>query len=402
MKLLRFLQVTLLSCGMTLSVSAQDVLVTQQGEAHKVYEIEISTSSIFYKLENTPEATIQKMDRKDVLFNKFQDGRKVIMEEEKEEIADKVKHSQEQPMKLISEEEEKEILALNAKFVKEYNQQKIECTNPKEIKANMLFCTFGLKENAKLQDKNVKVTLQSGTYTRYNGKEEPIFEQSCSSLTPGILVTVENMSGKNVYVDLANSFFIRNGEASPYYIPSSTSTTTGSSGGASVNLGSVASALGVGGIAGTLASGINVGGGRSNSSSTITYAQRVVAIPPNTKIKLEFQRFFLTDKTHWKVKSNDYYKYEYHPSYRVYTHPERIKIKRGEVITYSEKDNTLSYGVRVAYSFEENCQNTSTLFADMYLKDVLGTRWSGNMYTINEKDLTPNRKEVLYMVVCNY
>ena len=59
MKLSMIFKVAVLSLGSVSTVSAQDVLVTQQGDVHKVYEIEIGGSSIFYKLENTPNATMR-------------------------------------------------------------------------------------------------------------------------------------------------------------------------------------------------------------------------------------------------------------------------------------------------------------------------------------------------------
>lgn len=72
-----------------------------------------------------------------------------------------------------------------------------------------------------------------------------------------IAVTVKNKTGQTLYIDLGNTFFIRNMSPSPYYVPSATQTTTSTTTGASINMGAVAGALGVGGRAGTLASGVN-------------------------------------------------------------------------------------------------------------------------------------------------
>lgn len=400
MKALRVLGiVTSLSLGFASSLLAQDVLITQEGDAHKVYEIEIGGTSIFYKLENTPEAVIQKIDKSQVLMIKYRDGRKVIMgEEENGQAAANGQPSQEQPQEqpvAFTPGEEAEIAALNAKFVEEYNQQRVEWTKPKNKKARELFCTFGIKKDARLQDKNVIMTIQAGDCWSLVAKGTPFFEQSGAYINPGIQVIVGNISTKTVYVDLGNSFFVRNGEAAPYYIPSATSTTTETSGGASVNLGSVADVLGVGGIAGTLASGVNVGGGKSSSSSTVTYAQRVVAIPPKSEIKLEFQRYILPGSECWKFEP-----WYYHKAARRIKAVPSIKINRGEVLTYTEEDNTLSYGVRIAYAFDENCQQVNSLYADMYLKEILGGSGGGNR--ISTDNLTPNWKDVIYMVVDNY
>lgn len=392
MKALRILSIAAsLSLGFASSLLAQDVLITQEGDAHKVYDIEIGGSSIFYKLENTPEAAIQKINKSQVLMIKYQDGRKVIMgeeEKEKEQIIEKAQQPQGLPM-AFTPEEEAEIAALNAKFVEEYNQRKVEFTEPKDKRAKMLFCTFGLKKDTRLQDKNVKITLESQNYHSPSAKS-PILGKYGTNAGAGILVTVKNTSSQTVYIDLGNSFFVRNGEAAPYYTPTSTSTTTGTSGGASVNLGSVVSALGVGGIAGTLASGVNVGGGKSSSSSTVTYAQRIVAIPPESEIKLEHQKYCNTkyDCSKIRITKNSIWTLE------------NININQGEVNTFTEEDNILNYSIRIAYSLEENCQQTFKLYATTYLKEIMGVT-GNNSYSIKQKHLTPNWKDVIYMVIDN-
>lgn len=400
MKALRILSIAAsLSLGFALPLHAQDVLITQEGDAHKVYEIEIGGSSIFYKLENTPEAAIQKINKSQVLMIKYQDGRKVIMGEEEKEKEKVAQNEQQEQSMSLTLNETLEIAALNAKFVEEYNQRKVEFTEePKDKRASKLFCTFGLKNDARLQDKNVKIALQAGENFTHYARETPIFKQEGRYVNPGIQVIVENISTRTLYVDLGNSFFVRNGEASPYYTPSATSTTTGTSGGASINLGSVASALGVGGIAGTLASGVNVGGGKSSSSSTVTYAQRIVAIPPKSEIKLEFQRYFLPKCKYWKFESLEYHK----AAEKIKASPS-IKINRGETICYTEKDKTLTYGIRIAYAFDEACQQTNSLYADIFLKEILGGMICGecSSYSIDTNRLTPNWKDVLYMVADN-
>lgn len=400
MKTLKVLGVAAsMSLGFASASFAQDVLITQEGDAHKVYEIEIGGSSVYYKLENTPEAVIQKMDKSQVLMIKYQDGRKVFIgEEEKEQVAEKSQQPQAQAT-TFTPEEEAEIAALNAKFVEEYNQQRVEWTEPKDKKANTLFCTFGLKEGARLQDKNVKIKIESGAlwYSSRKGSGPQSFKQDGTYLNQGILVTVENTSPQTVYIDLGNSFFVRNGEASPYYVPSATSTTAGTSGGASVNLGSVAGALGVGGVVGTLAGGVNVGGGTSNSSSTVTYAQRVVAIPSKSAIKLEFQSYFLPNSNYWKIKSTKLSK----ASQYLKTFPDDIEVNRGEIISYTEEDETLSYGVRIAYSFNETCQQISTLYADIFLKEILGGKEDTYLYYIDTERLSPNWKGVIHMIISN-
>lgn len=403
MKLLKIFGITVLFWSIAFAASAQDVLITSEGDAHKVFEIEIGGSSIFYKLENTPEAAIQKIDKGQVLMIKYQDGRKVIIgEEEKIQTAATVQQTQTQtPPATFSQEEEAEIQAMNAKIVEEYNKIKVEYVEPKDKKANALFCTFGLKEDAKLQDDKVKIVMETGvdiekigrgyTATGYlKGVTDVEFHQ-------GILVSVINNSTNTIYIDLGNSFFVRNGEATPYYIPSSTSSTSGTSSGVGVNMGSVAGALGVGGVIGTLAGGVNVGGGKSSSSTTVTYAQRVVAIPPKSQIKLDFQKFFPEVGKYWKLSSSNSNAALVRP--RIKT-DEDFNIKRGKVITFTEEEETLNFGIRISYSLNESCQQMNNLYADIYLKEMLGANFlTGTYVRLDVSKLSPNWKDVLHMVV---
>lgn len=79
---------------------------------------------------------------------------------------------------------------------------------------------------------------------------------------------------------------------------------------------------------------------------------------------------------------------------------ENININQGEVNTFTEEDNILNYSIRIAYSLEENCQQTFKLYATTYLKEIMGVT-GNNSYSIKQKHLTPNWKDVIYMVIDN-
>lgn len=85
---------------------------------------------------------------------------------------------------------------------------------------------------------------------------------------------VYNRTSEIMVIDQTKSFFVNSdGKSTSYYDPTIRTTSitdmSSTSNGASVNLGSIAGALGVGGILGQVANGINVGG--SNTAGSITY-----------------------------------------------------------------------------------------------------------------------------------
>lgn len=107
---------------------------------------------------------------------------------------------------------------------------------------------------------------------------------SISRKTNKVAITVYNLTDSTMAIDRTQSFFIYPDRQTPYYDPSVTThtKTTGTGRGASVNLGAIGSAAGIGGPVGTILSGINVGGSRQSSNSTTTYDidQQLIYIPP--------------------------------------------------------------------------------------------------------------------------
>lgn len=101
---------------------------------------------------------------------------------------------------------------------------------------------------------------------------------------------VYNRTSEIMIIDQTKSFFVNSdGKSTSYYDPTIRTTSitdmSSTSKGASVNLGSIAGALGVGGTLGQIANGINVSGSGTNGSATTntTYIadQPQVAIAPH-------------------------------------------------------------------------------------------------------------------------
>ena len=134
-------------------------------------------------------------------------------------------------------------------------------------------------------------------------------------------------------------------------------------------MGGVANAIGVGGTAGVLAGAVNVGGGNNTSATNIKYSQRIVAIPPHSKVTLKHQPLFpqksreafgdiIKKMTAWGIVINPLYKVYYIPSERKYT--------EGSSITL--------WSTFISYGFAEDKANTYSVAADFYLKSIFGFR----------------------------
>ena len=126
------------------------------------------------------------------------------------------------------------------------------------------YMTENIKGNAVVDEKNMFVDY---------GKFEVQYT------TKGDVMII-NKTDSTMYIDMAESYYIGNGDAQRLYTNSVTTNFSSGSKGATVNLGSVTNALGVGGVVGTLAQGVNVGGSNVSGLSTQVFEERYISIPP--------------------------------------------------------------------------------------------------------------------------
>lgn len=151
---------------------------------------------------------------------------------------------------------------------------------PKPEKDKEKYCAdfisvWGITSNSIISDDNIDVDMV-------------MVPKACEDdKTPQYKTRITNKTGNTIYIDLANSFKVRgDGSVMPYF--TNASYTEGRSGakGASLNLGAVAGAIGLGGVVGTLVSGLNLAGSTSKSASVTTTQERVLTVPPYASVFL--------------------------------------------------------------------------------------------------------------------
>lgn len=128
-------------------------------------------------------------------------------------------------------------------------------------------------------------------------------------------VTIINKTDSTMYIDMAESYYVGNGDAQRLYTNSVTTNFSSGSKGATVNLGSVTNALGVGGVVGTLAQGVNVGGSNVNGSSTQVFEERYISIPPLSRKAVKSVSFPNLVSSVTKLKESGVYRYEKNNSF---------------------------------------------------------------------------------------
>lgn len=365
-----------------LSAMAQDMLVTNEGKSMTIYNLEISDQSIFFQLSNKADAPLQKMLKKDVLIIKKADGTKLDLDapqaEETNQVVQPAEQKESGTVYVTPETLSPEAKAANDALIAKYNQPikyKLIKEKNKGKKANFGIAVFGLKENSVISNEDIEIIITKGGIQE-RGKKKPkvfipkekIFSESTTLVQSALQFSIKNKTNQTIYLDLGNTFYTSMEQSICFYVPTSTTTTASSSGGGSVNLGAVAGALGVGGAVGTIANGVNVGGGSTNGTSTTTYSQRIIPIAPMGKTTLDAQYMFGKDIF------SPCQGMQCHTSSTEFIFSDENNILTGDHYIYDKTTSPINLSFIIAYSHTEDCRLLKTQTVYLYLKDLYGDK----------------------------
>lgn len=154
--------------------------------------------------------------------------------------------------------------------------------------ALLVSCSAGTLQTTKVVYQSVRMSESKSSNIPETAK---IFCAYAISEKGELTVIVHNCTHEIMVIDQTMSFFVNsNGQSTSYYDPTVRSTTSTSAvsntTGATVNLGSVGSFLGIGGSIGNLLNGINVGSsesvGMTNSNTTFFTDQPRISLAPKS------------------------------------------------------------------------------------------------------------------------
>lgn len=395
---------------------AQDVIVKKDGSTILAKVTKVSDKEVEYKKYKSNSDRLYSISIPEVMAINYEDGEK--------ETFDNVS-KEEKPQNTNSEEQQSIIqitpdkLSANAKaandvLIARYNapvEITIEEKQKKKVgvkEASYAKAIYGVKSNSVLSNDELEINILLGTLSKYKKNDPYKWHKGHCLYNPAILLKIHNKSNKMLYIDLGNTFFVSMGNAFCYYVPTSTTTTNSSSNGGSVNLGSIAGALGVGGVAGTLASGINVGGGSSSSTTSTTYAQRIMALPPMSYVDLPAQFMFEIreiskgvismyreiSKGLLSMYNKGIEKYMYYTEVNFPKNSEKGPMKFGDRYFYTEEQSPVNFSCVVSYSFAENCSSLNSMTSNLYLKELIGDDFSSNNIIIDTNNILYNKFSV--------
>lgn len=190
----------------------------------------------------------------------------------------------------------------------------------KKLNFILIICLCGMFTSCIVRDKTYCINYQSirQKYAQPT-KEEPIPEEAKIVVAYNITkdgeltAIVYNRSSEIMTIDNTQSFFVNSdGISTSYFDPTvkavSSTDLSSKTKGISVNLGSIASAFGVGGVVGDIASGINISGsgtkGQAVKEETLIADQPQVSVAPNSTSVMSkvFKVAFLDNKAEDKRK----------------------------------------------------------------------------------------------------
>lgn len=221
---------------------------------------------------------------------------------------------------------------------------------------------------------NQDISVLYGIYSKY--ANEGIGEQTGvggEAPFPTLRVMITNKSNEIIYVDLGTSFIKKNNIASVIYTPSITSTMVGQSFGTSIGLGGIVGAA--------------IGSMTMSASSTSTYAQRFISIPPQGAIFLE-DIPILTPGSE-KALGNIFYYREVGMGMYKWTaclSPKFSDVESGKIIDFTEENTAFTIGCFLNYSFSENFKDSKSLETTYYVKKIVGSSWGYSFGTVSDKE----------------
>ena len=357
--------------------SAQDLIVKKDGSVIQAKVTKIGTSEVEYKKWSNQDGPQYSIAVADILAINYQNGEKETFENVsasgKSQTAKSEADGQQSIVQIKPEDLSPEAKAANDALIAKYNAP-VELffednqKNDIEIKeAKSCFACFGVESNSIISNEDIEITYIIGSLHKTTAKrpaEWTNYQLTYRGATkdPAIQFSLRNKSTQTIYIDLGNTFYVTLGKSYCYYIPQSTTSSLSSTNGGSINLGSIAGVLGIGGVANTLASGISVGGGNTNTTTSTTYSQRIISIAPMSTLTLDPQYLFYND---W-IKITEGMVYSY--AWGVWEHCVYInfpnKMMLGEHYTYSQHRSPVKFSFFVSYSKKENFNNTKILSAN--------------------------------------
>ena len=345
-----------------------NIMFLNRGEMFVIYNVSVSKDEVSYQLKK--KGSYQKIPKSQVFMIRNSDGTTTLFNDSYQEKRNSAQNNTPkaypaaQTSQLVtgasaaispqqatpSTEPLDEDQIANQQALAKWNTFPMDAEKEKKKRAAFLCCVLRPDHDSRIADRNVELA--------FHGANQLISWRN----NVNFVLSVKNKTNKTIYLDLGNTFFIRGDQAVAYYIPTANSSTSGTNTSVGVNMGAVVGAMGVGGAVGKLADGVNVGKGSSKYNTTVTYSQRVIAIPPMSKKDLDAMEI---GRVNPKMPSptGDYLPKELDLG---------TTLNVGGSMVCQEGQFPVTFGSYLTYSFTEDIQDPKLLQAKYSIRKIIG------------------------------
>lgn len=357
----------------TLSASAQDIIVKRDGTPILTKVLEVNSDNVKYKKHGKASGPTYTIAISDILSLTYANGDK----EDFGNAATAPTETQPSAGGSSNTAAAQGLVQLpaaenNAELIHRYNAiyQPTSKIGRSSSKPKSFYVFWGVKENSLMSNSELEMTIEPKDLFEPLVMEMKGTEKNSKHRT--YYIKLKNKTDRTIYIDRANCFrTLSSGSVYTYYDPmKQTTITNGSSTGVGMNMGAVAGALGVGGVLGQLAGGLTVGGGKQHSVSTTYGLQRILAIPPHG-----FQ--YLTEEKYVEAPGSKWVGYKLVEDAETFSHlsPKLPDMSScGELKVMTEQNTSDNLQFIITYSTSESFSTYCCLTCNMYIKEVIGCK----------------------------
>lgn len=391
-------------CALIISIGyarAQDIIICRNGDEIESKILKISKTEIEYKKWSNQDGPTYTLEKSEVFMIKYPNGDKDLFKETPAKQDDANKKTTTEGNEEETEEYSQPIVATaaadNAELIAQYNADISGILNEyyKEKKPSRFYkyAKLSVSESSVLSTDDIEISIKPIKTLNYCWGESigtvvddnPEANSFWNALyIHKFAIVIKNKTSRMIYIDKAACFGnSSDGKTKTYFDPTEYTVTEGgnSSTGASVNLGSVADALGVGGVVGTLAGGVTVGGNKGKATITTTTQRdnRILTIPPQASVTLSEDKAIKhpSDKRKYIITGS----YEYHS-----LDPFSDSLSKKEPhIKYSEENCPQTIKYMVTYSFDKNLRKSYMTNLGVYISDLFRLGSGKHIERIQEK-----------------
>lgn len=331
-----------------------DIIVKKDGSSLTVFNVDIGQKYITFTKETAPDSELYRVSREECFAIKPDEGEMTMLDQYPKDGQQSVSvlpaiESDGQVLKAkVADNNQVLIDGYNKSILsyegKEPSKKKIKTTRDVAIQ-------YGIAPESVLADENIEVDIN--TYSVAWGGD--IKYERC--------FTVKNKTDRFIYIDLTKSVrHYKENSGSTFYNTLQETHTSGKDAGAGVNLGGVASALGVGGAIGSLASGVSIGGKNSNYSTVSYENPQFLTIPPGGVATMPLK----------KIYSNSTKKVEEIAEW-LHSNLPSIEIEKWSYVELEPKETDYINRFLISYSFSEDLQQRYEICFGIYARALLAT-----------------------------